>query len=222
MNEEKDKWERLINLADSYEPNPDLADDVIEKINQRESTVKFKKHVPWWTSIAACFLICCIALAIFLPVYFSGRSPEDIYFSDDYLEVIDINNINEFSQSNQLNIHYFSYDNVTTRCAKLIDEEKYAYLIQDMFYIGETGFDIINLKVVLLENATFGFYDDFSPLTLHITVSDISVDYSVIEESEGINYKVKFSYNSNTYYLDVTTSDSGVGVIEKYINLLLN
>lgn len=220
MKQEQDKWEKLIHLSESYEPNPDLADKVIEKISQKESTAKSKKPKMWWTGIAACFVVCCVSLAIFLPVYF--RTPEDIYFSENRLEYLDIGDIDEFVQDNQLQIHYYSYDTVTTRCTRIIEDNKLAYLMQDMIYVGETGFDMVNLRVVLMQHAIFDFYENYNSPTSEISCFGISVDYSVAENNSGNNYKAKFSYKNYDYYLEIKTSDSGTGVLEKYVDLLLN
>lgn len=42
----EDIFEKLEQIKNDYEPNPDLANNVIQKINQRESTVTFKKPIP--------------------------------------------------------------------------------------------------------------------------------------------------------------------------------
>ena len=46
MEENQDLFEKLRQIRDSYDPDPDLANRVIEKINQREATVAFKKPKP--------------------------------------------------------------------------------------------------------------------------------------------------------------------------------
>lgn len=222
MKQEQDKWEKLIHLTETYEPNADLAENVIQKINQKESTVKFKKPISWQVSIAVCFLICCIGLAIFLPVYLSGRTPVNMYFSEDSLEIVDVTDVEAFARDNRLSIQYYSYATVKTRCAKIKEEDEWAYLVQDMIYIGETGFDTINLKVVLIQNTTFDFYIDFNSLPLITDVTDIPIEYAVTEKDDENECKAKFSYEGSTYYLEIKTTDGGTAAIQKYVNLLIN
>lgn len=43
MEDKQDSWEKFLNLTDEYQPDLEIANRVIEKINQRESTVAFRK-----------------------------------------------------------------------------------------------------------------------------------------------------------------------------------
>ena len=83
MEDKQDNWEKFLNLTDEYQPDPEIANRVIEKINQRESTVAFKKPLitKKFTIILSCFLCAVIVfLVVFLPVHLNG-SKSDITLS---------------------------------------------------------------------------------------------------------------------------------------------
>ncbi len=229
MKEEQDKWKKLINLPEEYEPNPDLVDKAIGKISKRKPAEKRRNIQTKRISLIACCSVCLIAATVFLPVYFShqnikNQEPEKIYYADDVMEYTQVEDIGAFVDENNLDICFYSYDTVKSQCAKLNESGSLAYIIQDMVYIGENGFDRINLKVVLLQNAEFDFYRYFSLLPLTLSVSDVNVFYS---ESKGeneyeTNYRAKFSYKGVNYFLEITTADIGAKKVAQYVGLLIN
>ena len=68
MEDKQDLFDKLMQIKDSYEPDPDLAKKVLEKINQRESTVAFKEPAPKWFWFALVGILVAAAV-VFLSVY---------------------------------------------------------------------------------------------------------------------------------------------------------
>ena len=73
MSEKKDNWERLMNIPDDYEYDPEIAQRAIEQI-EREKAEKQAKRAWWkkqWKPLAISLATCVVALAVFIPVYHS-------------------------------------------------------------------------------------------------------------------------------------------------------
>ena len=73
MSEKKDNWERLMNIPDDYEYDPEIAQRAIEQI-EREKAEKQAKKAWWkkqWKPLAISLAACAVALAVFIPVYHS-------------------------------------------------------------------------------------------------------------------------------------------------------
>ncbi len=222
MEENQDLFEKLRQIRDSYDPDPDLANRVIEKINQREATVAFKKPVPKWIwyligGIIAAFL------AVFLPVYLTRNSKLVIYSSENII-FEDISNMDGFLSENNLNFKYFKTEPENDRLAKIKDNGTYAYITQEFTGIGENGFDVVVLNVVLMKNAEFEFYNSFNSLNEKTVINKININYSIYNSinDNSSNILAKFVLKGKTYFLEIDTQDDGTAVLEKYINQLLN
>ncbi len=224
MEENQDLFEKLRQIRDSYDPDPDLANRVIEKINQREATVAFKKPVPKWIWYLIGGLIAAF-LAVFLPVYLTRNNSKLVIYSSENIIFEDISDMDGFLSENNLNFKYFKTELENNRLAKIKDKGTYAYLTQNFRSIGESGFDVVSLNVVLLKNSEFEFYKEYTELTQTMDISKINVNYSISESFIGGNKsvcKAKFIYENKTYFLQIDTQDGGTAVLEKYINQLLN
>lgn len=224
MGEKEDKWEKLINVTEDYEYDAEVADEVITKINQRESTVKFKKSIPAkWVEIAFCFLLLLIIIA-FLSIYFSLQYNDGIgiYYTDDSLEYEEIRDIESFKSENGLEFKYYSYFTVESQVAQVIETNEYVYIVQNMVYIGDLSFDYITLYIVFITDAEFDFSREYNELQESIDVLGINAMYSVTENDNQMIYKAKFSYQNMSYYLEVNTEEYSDDIISKYITLLLD
>lgn len=220
----EDIFEKLEQIKNNYEPNPDLANNVIQKINQREATVTFKKPIPKWVWYVVCAVLVAIAFAVIMSVHFTKSDTKITIYSADKVEVDRIDDLEMFIVENNLNIKYFNENTSTNSIARVKDTGELAYIIQNFDGIGNSGFDYIDLKVVLLPNSEFEFYSGFNELTENIAVLGLNVDFSCdIDVLSQINhYKAKFIFEDKQYFLEIDTYDSGTEVLEKYIKQLIN
>lgn len=221
MEDKQDLFEKLIQITDSYEPDPDLAKRVIEKINQREATVTFKEPVPKWFWVAlSCILA--VTLVVFLSFYLTLPGSKITIYSAESIEVEEIDNLENFVLENNLNFKFFNNELSRNSIAKIKNTDTFAYVMQIFNGIGETGFDIIELKVVLMSNAEFEFYTSYSTLTNSILINNIDIQYMILNGVSSVRLYAKFDFEDKGYFLEIQTYDSGTAVLEKYINQLLN
>lgn len=222
MEDKQDLFDKLMQIKDSYEPDPDLAKKVLAKINQRESTVAFKKPAPKWFWFALVGILVATAV-VFLSVYLTRTTDIKItIYSAEQIEVEEIDNLENFISDNNLELKLFKDKYAINSIAKIKDNGAFAYVTQSFDDIGETGFDSIELKVVLLQNAEFEFYSSFNTLNKSTIFQNINVYYTTYESMDNISILAKFYLQDNTYFLEISTNDSETIVLEKYINQLLN
>ena len=221
MEDKQDLFDKFIEVADSYSPDPDLAEKAIEKINQREATVTFKKPIPKWVWYAMCGFLVAVIVAVFLSVYLTRPNIRITVYSAESIESEDIENLNSFISENNLDIKYFKDKQANSSIAKIKETGAFAYITQSFYDIGETGFDILELKVVLLQNAEFEFYSTFNSLNNSIVIQNIKVNYSIYETLNNKSYLSKFDYEDKSYFLEIRSKDSATAVLEKYITQLL-
>lgn len=218
----EDIFEKLEQIKNDYEPNPDLANNVIQKINQRESTVTFKKPIPKWVWYVVCAVLAAIAFVVIMSVHFTKSDTQITIYSAENIEIEKIEDLDSFINENNLDCRYFDNKDAFNNIALIKDTRKIAYLVQAVDCIGESGFDSIELKVVLLKNAEFEFYSEFALITEQTVVSGINVLYQISETIDQNNIKAKFVFEGKQYFLEIDTYDSGTEVLEKYINQLIN
>lgn len=223
MEDEQDLFDKLIQIKDSYEPDPDLANKVIERINQREATVAFKEPAPKWFWFALVGILVAAAV-VFLSVYLTRTTDIKItIYSAEQIEVEEIDNLENFISDNNLDLKLFKDKYAINSIAKIKDTGAFAYVTQSFDDIGETGFDSIELKVVLLQNAEFEFFTSYSSLNHTTLMANINIQYSIFDDNMNNNRLcAKFNFEEKTYFLEIRTNDSETAVLEKYINQLLN
>ncbi len=221
MEENQDLFEKLRQIRDSYDPDPDLANRVIEKINQREATVAFKKPVPKWIWYLIGGLIAAF-LAVFLPVYFTIINSKLVIYSSENIVFEKISDMDGFLSENKLDLKYFKDESANNRLAKIKANGTFAYVTQEYNSIGENGFDSVILNVVLMKNAEFEFYNSYNSLTNTISIEGLDIQYSIVSELTNNRIRAKFVLKGKTYFLQLNTNDGGTAVLEKYINQLLN
>lgn len=222
MEDKQDLFDKLIQIKDSYEPDPDLAKKVLEKINQRESTVAFKEPAPKWFWFALVGILVAAAV-VFLSVYLTRTTDIKItIYSAESIQVDELENLESFVSENNLEFNYFKAEIATNKVARVIENNILAYIEQDLVCVGDTGFDFLNLKAVLLKNAEFEFYSNFKTLDKSFIINEISIRYSEYERLEDKMVYANFDFKDNSYFLEINTNDGGTAVLEKYINQLLN
>lgn len=219
MANRQDDWEKLVHIAEEYEPNPDLGTRTVRELER--SPVKKRKKWPLyrWLSIAACCLVV-IGLSVFLPVYFSSRN-EIIYYSSEEIEMVDVENITDFQKENGLHFNYFSKDVVVTRAGKVVLSEKIAFIKQDIYYFSGMEMDVVELYIVVLPNARFSFIEDYNSLSASMTVDGVKIMYDIPDLNSASGCKAKFTYENVDYYMTITTSNGSTETIENYVELLL-
>lgn len=219
MANRQDDWEKLVHIAEEYEPDPDLGNRTVREL--KCSPVKKRKRWPLyrWLSIAACGLVV-IGLSVFLPVFFSSRN-EIIYYSSEDIEMVDVADVAQFQEEYNLSFDFFSRDIVVTRAGKIIGLEKIAFIKQDVYYFSQAGVDAIEVYMVLLPNARFNFLENYESISDSMRVEGVEVMYETPDNNLSSECLAKFSYENVDYYMTITTSNGSTETIENYVELLL-
>ena len=241
MDNRQDKLNKLINITDEYEVDTNLAQQAIASIEQKKQTsirakllpkqpkrveqygevaVQTKVSTVKWASIVACCMLL-VCLSVVLPVYFSSQN-KTIYYSDELLEFEYIEDVQLFQQEHNIQFKYFSYPTVQTQVASVLETDQIAYLSQNMVYMSDMGFDVVNLNIVILTGVEYEFSSNYNSLSEEIVVSDVLIIYEIIIEEEQNIYLAKFNYNNVEYYLEISTSEDKLEKITQYVNLLIN
>lgn len=232
MSEEKSRWERLTDLPNEYEDNPELAQRAIAIAQSEEPPQKrswFSLHWKKITAVAASLVTALVVLGtVFLPKLLS--SPEDtptpqiIYYADETVRFDSLTDVSAFVQEKGLPIKYFSLPNTVSKAAVVTATETFAYLQQQAVYIdmANSSFDRLQLQAVVLQNATFDFERDYEQPMATVTYMEMNISYSV---NEIINVQPKvfanFAKNGVEYYLEIQTAGDAVEKIQQYVAMLL-
>lgn len=219
MANRQDDWEKLVHIAEEYEPDPDLGTRTVRELER--PPVKKRKRWPLyrWLSIAACCLVV-IGLSVFLPVYFSSRD-EIIYYSSEEIEATRIDDIKSFEEESDVRFHYFSGDMVSSQVGRIIESKELAYISQEMINIGGAGIDIVELYVVFLSDARFNFLENYESISDSMRVEGVEVMYETPDNNLSSECLAKFTYENVDYYMTITTSNGSTETIENYVELLL-
>ena len=238
MSKKKDNWERLMNIPDDYEYDPEIAQRAIEQI-EREKAEKQAKKDWWkkqWKPMAISLATCAALIAVFIPVYHSffqsqlevppnsgSENSSTVYYDENKLTFVAVTDVATYVQEQGLELKYFSYPTVETNSAWISDANEFAFLKQEMLYIGVDGFDQVHLWSVVMTDADFDFEEFFNEADKEVTVLEIKVDYMIIEEYNSAQKQVyaKFTYESIDYYLEITTTGEAEIKIEQYVNMLI-
>lgn len=238
MSKKKDNWERLMNIPDEYEYDPEIAQRAIEQI-EREKAEKQAKKAWWkkqWKPMAISLASCAVALAVFIPVYHSffqsqlevppdssSENSSTIYYDEESITLNPISDVANYVQTQGLALKYYDYPTTINHCALITETNEFAFLRQEMLYIGADGFDQVNLWSVVMTDADFDFEETFPKTEHEVTVSGIKVDYATKTELNSLerNIQAKFIYQSVDYYLEIVTEGEAEAKIEQYVNMLI-
>lgn len=167
-----------------------------------------------------------VFLAVFFPVYCSGSKSDITLYTLENIEFEGIDNMNNFVVINNYDFSYFDTELINNRVAKIKSNSEIGYILQNAVFIGESSFDKIVLRIVVMPNSKFEFYKDFEALTQSINVSGIEIDflanYNIVNTGQQIKYFAKFNFENYDYYLELETSETETTVLEKYIKILIN
>ena len=135
-----------------------------------------------------------------------------------------VSDLDAFVQENNVQANYFTYPTAQNKCAKVTETGAIAYLMQDMVYIGSNGFDIVNMKAVVLSNSEFEFEQYFvhTNMEFHLEQTKINYSHTINSDNNKMNILAKFYYEDVKYYLEIETMNIEVeNVLEQYVTLLL-
>lgn len=68
MENKQDKWNKLINITNEYDENPEIAQNAISKIEQRKAKRRAKMPLKWLSVAASCIVI--IGISVFFACLF--------------------------------------------------------------------------------------------------------------------------------------------------------
>ena len=222
MRQGKNKWEQFIEMPKSY-PQTDIAKQVIIEINEEEKHIK---TVNWfirsWKPIAACVATFIIALVIGIPVYNVLTSPIIMYYEAHEIVYNEIIELESFISEKGLAVCYYDTPMASTQCAIINETGETAFLVQDLFNITDIGFDAVNLKIIVKDNAVFDFYNKFLN-TEEIVINNMKVSYNVKHEIDSSEQHIlaQFTYQNVDYYMEISTFGSVKESIDTYVSMLI-
>lgn len=171
----------------------------------------------------AILLVLLIPLCIGIPSMLTLDDEEGNYYLGEEVRYEQVNEeIEEFIKRNDLVLCYFDENYLSSSVAAyyLIENDKLVYLMQEVFFLSDSGLDSISLGIVFT-NDTFEQFNDFVDLPEETQIAGVEVDYKT-ETANGMDVvRSRFSYEQVSYFLEITTI-SADGVLERYITELLS
>lgn len=213
----QDNWEKITNLADEYDPKPDLANDAILKLNQRESTVKYKKILPIGCIVALLLLIVTAVLLL----SFCNKSNDVLFLSDNDLSATRVENIEKFVEERNLNIYFDNSPNCETQSVVINSDQRLAYIEQKYYFIGAESFENVNLKIILI-NATYDFSRTFMVLDKTIQVNNIDINYDIVSRNSVNTVYAKFTNDKVDYFLEILNVSNAETTLNGVVLSLIN
>ena len=178
MEDKQDLFDKLMQMKDSYEPNPELPEKVLQKINQRESTVAFREPAPKWFWVALAVLFAS-AIIVYCSVYFTRPFSKINIYSAESLEMYEIDTMQNFVSQTQLDFLYFDNDEHNSVALVRKTGEK-AYVLQEFQGAGQNGFDSVKFHIVMLPDAEFDFSAEYSAMNDLTALYDIEIQYTAV------------------------------------------
>ena len=225
MDDKENKRDRLLNMPQEYEQNPETVQRVIREAMAKKAVRKTSRFDMHWKKIVVGAASLVLAVGIFLPVYFSLRKPqvEVVYYESTMVELVELSDMDAFVAENDITANYFTYQTVKNQYAKVTESGAIAYLMQDMVYMNSNGLDVVNMKAVVLKNSEFEFEKNFLRTEREVEVGEITVNYFYKAETtnEKINIFAKFDYEDVKYYLEIDTKNEAEAALEQYVTMLL-
>lgn len=171
----------------------------------------------------AILLVLLIPLCIGIPSMLTLDDEEGNYYLGEDVKASAITqDLSVFMAENEVKGYYFEqgYMSSAAFAYYLIENDKLVYLMQEVFFLSDTGLDTVSLGIVFT-NDTFQQFDDFYKMTDSAEIAGVEVDYKT-ETANGMDVvRSRFSYEQVSYFLEITTI-SADGVLEQYITELLS
>lgn len=246
--ERKDTWEKLVNLPNEQEVNPDLAKKAIEQFEKEQNQPKkswFSTHWKYFALPAAVFAVC---IAISVPLYNSLNKPQlglpstdsapiesspkedapiiipPIYYDSSEIETVEITDIESFLMDKSKKLYYYKSPMSVTKAATLRETNEFAFLAQEMMSFDESGFDSVKLWGIVLDNAEFEFMNSFTIAKTELFCDKLKVFYLVKDENAGFGkmIRARFMVDEVNYFLEIITDGEVETKILQYVNMLVN
>lgn len=218
----KSNWEKLIELPQEYEVNPDLAKNAIAQIQAEQQ----KPRVSWWgryrKKLACALGACVLIVAAFIPVYRFFSTPEIVYYADEAVTVENVDSVSSFVAENNLSVGYFDTPMTNSQYGVIAETGEFAYLWQNMLYVDGSYFDQIYVYAVVMKNATFDFEKDYENFDFTAEYQDVSVSYiTKTDKNNKSSILAKFTADGVKYYLEIQTSGDAETKVLQYVAMLL-
>jgi len=213
-------WDKLINITDDYnEINQNLAENATQIINVKFNAAKQKNPVIPIIIGCGCLIILVIAI-VFVALFFPKQSNLKYYEIND-LEVVSVENTNEYLLDNNLAVCYFQADTIKTSSFIIKENNEIAYLKQAGFLFDEVGMDTVNFYIKVADNSKFEFEDQFVKFNNSQVIKNTNVYYSLNKIENEYEFISKFEFMQNDYYLSVKTTESDIDVIMRHVEMLI-
>lgn len=224
MKGKRDLWKEIENLPEGEQPKEHLLDDLLADVpaapRAAGETVALARSRGGMVTAVFMGLV---LLAIFFSIYFvtSSNMREDIrYFDTTQLTTETVSDMPAFIEENELTIRYYENGlNSTYSAFYTVEGHELVYLKQYAIFFSASGFDQVNLGIVLT-NDEFEEFEPFNLISSETQIKGIDVVYGITPINDTYNIKAKFVQDGITYYLEIT-SFSDQGVLENYVSLLL-
>ena len=183
-------------------------------------------HWKKFTAVAASVAAVALLGVAVLPKLFASSKlpPQIVYYADETIRFDDLTDVPTYVQEKGAPIKYFSLPNTLSKAAVVSATETLAYLHQQTVYVdmATAAFDVLQLRAVVLPNATFDFEKDYERATGTIAYMEMDITYR-INAVENANPKIftTFAWNGVKYYLEIQTAGDAVEKIEQYVAMLL-
>lgn len=228
MSERKSNWDKLIGLPDEYEVNPDLASKAIETIEREQNQPKRSWFSLRWkklsTALASAAVVAALGIVLVPRLIPSPDTPPIVYYANEAVRVDDLSDMGTFASEKGLQAKYFTLSNTQSKVAMIAETQQIAYLQQQTIYIGNGSFDTLQLRAVVLQNATFDFEKDYEELSENTTYMDMNIFYGV-KTGLGVEDRPKvlarFEKDNVKYYLEIQTAGDAAEKVQQYVAMLL-
>ena len=224
MKGKRDLWKEIENLPEGEQPKEHLLDDLLADVPAapRAAGGAVALARSRGGTVTAVFMGL-VLLAIFFSIYFvtaTNMRDEIRYFDTTQVTTEIVSDMPAFVEENELKIRYYETGiNSTYSASYTTEENELVFLKQNTIFISLTGFDQINLGIVIT-NDRFREFEAFESLLHQTEISGYNVSYEETEINNGYNIKARFAQDGVTYFLEII-SPTDQGVLENYVSLLL-
>lgn len=227
---EKNDLERFKEYPQQITPPPGLdapAARLTEELYGKKAAEKKERRARLvrrrLLPLLAILLVLLIPLCIGIPGMLTLDDEEGNYYLGEDVKASAITqDLPVFMAENEVKGYYFEqgYMSAAAFAYYLIENDKLVYLMQEVFFLSDSGLDSISLGIVFT-NDTFEQFNDFVDLPEETQIAGVEVDYKT-ETANGMDVvRSRFSYEQVSYFLEITTI-SADGVLEQYITELLS
>lgn len=228
MDGKRDILEEIARLPETERVNERLIDDIVAPQNKAKTPRGGALAIPRPALLGA-FAVFAVLLAVLffcvsLPA--ANRKPAappaggNRYFDTAEISVVSIETpLTAFIEENALAVRYLTGLQDVNKAAYTLEDGQLVYLTQQSLFLSATGFDTVNLGIVLTDDE-FQYFDYFYKLTEETEIGGIRITTAQEFIENKYNIKAKFAYEDITYFLEIVT-DSAEGKLEYYVNTLL-